>query len=323
MAGWVFAVVFVIALLTFIFLPFLRVIGAMRVNQSADRFTGVLSGWKITTASGRVLSASIRQEQFGVGGVSGTAINTFGSTSFVGSGPRIINRTYNEFRLQLPNGTQEPFSLVNFNAQLQQGDLVTVASASKGRKSFTFAILDHTTSSQYFNDVSLHSISGLRNKWVFLLWFWLGCLSLIGLPVVFSYIFLERRQRNRFSKKGVAPLWRRASAELGTPRTSSNVSPPSSAPPYSEPPAPSQPVAPPAPTSTSASPLFISPNQADAASSQQTGATSVISRPPPVDQAPQPPSPPPGWYPDPHTPVQRYWDGRQWTEHTAPLTTPN
>jgi hypothetical protein len=28
----------------------------------------------------------------------------------------------------------------------------------------------------------------------------------------------------------------------------------------------------------------------------------------------------PGWFPDPAgVPVQRYWDGAQWTDHTAPL----
>lgn len=31
------------------------------------------------------------------------------------------------------------------------------------------------------------------------------------------------------------------------------------------------------------------------------------------------PQPPAGWYPDPTQPgQQRYWDGAQWTEHTAP-----
>jgi Protein of unknown function (DUF2510) len=30
------------------------------------------------------------------------------------------------------------------------------------------------------------------------------------------------------------------------------------------------------------------------------------------------PQHPPGWYPDPHGPGQRYWDGVQWTEHHAP-----
>ncbi|AIM40980.1 hypothetical protein PBI_SQUIRTY_33 [Mycobacterium phage Squirty] len=32
-----------------------------------------------------------------------------------------------------------------------------------------------------------------------------------------------------------------------------------------------------------------------------------------------PPSPPPGWYPDPAgSGGQRYWDGQRWTEHYAP-----
>jgi hypothetical protein len=34
-------------------------------------------------------------------------------------------------------------------------------------------------------------------------------------------------------------------------------------------------------------------------------------------------NPPAGWYPDTQKPgTQRYWDGAQWTEHTAPLDTP-
>lgn len=30
------------------------------------------------------------------------------------------------------------------------------------------------------------------------------------------------------------------------------------------------------------------------------------------------PSTPAGWYPDPNTGEQRYWDGQAWTEHTLP-----
>jgi hypothetical protein len=36
--------------------------------------------------------------------------------------------------------------------------------------------------------------------------------------------------------------------------------------------------------------------------------------------APQQPGP--GWYPDPSGPGRRYWDGRQWTEHTQPAPPP-
>lgn len=40
----------------------------------------------------------------------------------------------------------------------------------------------------------------------------------------------------------------------------------------------------------------------------------------PARSAPPPPPPtvPAGWYPNPTGPGQRYWDGQQWTEHTAP-----
>ncbi|MGC0364834.1 hypothetical protein ABH922_002818 [Rhodococcus sp. 27YEA15] len=44
----------------------------------------------------------------------------------------------------------------------------------------------------------------------------------------------------------------------------------------------------------------------------------AVSAPPPP-----PPSVPAGWYPDPSgNPMQRYWDGGQWTDHTAPLVSP-
>lgn len=43
------------------------------------------------------------------------------------------------------------------------------------------------------------------------------------------------------------------------------------------------------------------------------------SQPTPVPPPPPPPSIPAGWYPDAADAVLlRYWDGEQWTEHTAP-----
>lgn len=45
---------------------------------------------------------------------------------------------------------------------------------------------------------------------------------------------------------------------------------------------------------------------------QQQAAAAPAAQPTPVQVAP-------GWYPDPQAPhVMRWWDGYQWTEHTAP-----
>lgn len=47
-----------------------------------------------------------------------------------------------------------------------------------------------------------------------------------------------------------------------------------------------------------------------------TAAPAAAAPPPPP---PPPPSVPAGWYPDPNgQPLQRYWDGAAWTDHTAP-----
>ncbi|WP_431841419.1 DUF2510 domain-containing protein [Calidifontibacter indicus] len=48
-------------------------------------------------------------------------------------------------------------------------------------------------------------------------------------------------------------------------------------------------------------------------------------RPVPPPPAPVPVGPPPGWYADPDQPnagVQRWWDGRVWTEHRQSASPP-
>jgi hypothetical protein len=51
----------------------------------------------------------------------------------------------------------------------------------------------------------------------------------------------------------------------------------------------------------------------------QTVNEEVTARRPVNSETPPPPLPPAGWYADPHHLARlRYWDGTQWTDHTAP-----
>lgn len=57
----------------------------------------------------------------------------------------------------------------------------------------------------------------------------------------------------------------------------------------------------------------------DRAPAQQQAAVTVVVQQPAGVSAP-PPNIPPGYYPDPNgAPCQRWWDGQQWTDATAPM----
>jgi hypothetical protein len=59
-------------------------------------------------------------------------------------------------------------------------------------------------------------------------------------------------------------------------------------------------------------PVYHKITDADRGSSAAAGIASEAPPPPPV---------PANWYPDPNNArLQRYWDGKRWTEDTAPMT---
>jgi hypothetical protein len=113
---------------------------------------------------------------------------------------------YNNFRIQDLNGAQHDVSVRNFSAQVHEQDIVTAGFAAKGRKSFTFAVLDYTTNSQFFNDGDLNKIASPRHGFM-VFWLFVSCLTIVGIPLTFAYAVLMRRQPRQFRRKGVRPLW--------------------------------------------------------------------------------------------------------------------
>jgi hypothetical protein len=73
--------------------------------------------------------------------------------------------------------------------------------------------------------------------------------------------------------------------------------------------------APPAAAAPAAAPQPAAPPPAGQPTSARAVPSDLIAQ---ADQAQQSGGPPPGWYADPQGQGQRYWDGSQWTEHTAP-----
>ena len=79
-----------------------------------------------------------------------------------------------------------------------------------------------------------------------------------------------------------------------------------------------------APRQTLAAPAAVAPAHAVASASAVASAPEPrVSEPASIEIIPPPPSVPPGWYPESaDAGLVRYWNGAQWTDHTAPRPVP-
>lgn len=210
------ALVFCLPLVGYVVLIWLP----LKVNASATRFTGKYWGWHLHHATGRVL-ASRRHTQTTVtteyGGYAAADMHTWSRTD-----------VYDSLALQLADGRQTNVEVVNFNVSAWPGQIVSFWTAVKGRRVFTFAVLNHTTNQQNVNDqqvfkimlsqpmqivfvlyvvmlvlpIALFSFLG-STAWPFLLY--------LGLVILFAVA--QKRVRRGFDKKGMSTIWRHSQAE--------------------------------------------------------------------------------------------------------------
>jgi hypothetical protein len=72
--------------------------------------------------------------------------------------------------------------------------------------------LDHTTNQSYFNDVDLLKISSPRRGFL-AFWMIVSCFTIVGIPLVFIYVIVQKTQHKRFTGRGMAPLWKSAGVQ--------------------------------------------------------------------------------------------------------------
>jgi len=136
-----------------------RVAHPFAINADATRFIGRFARWQVTTLTGRVLASKTTTTVHGSAPTS-TPVYLDGSrVGQVNSGGYVTTTTHDTFRLLDPAGQQHSVSVKDFYADVNPGDVVTAAWASKGRQNRALVVANHTTRRLYANDVTIHEIT--------------------------------------------------------------------------------------------------------------------------------------------------------------------
>jgi hypothetical protein len=174
----------------------------LAVNDTATAFKNKYFRWKLVTVTGRVLDGSLTTVSY-----VGTYSNELSSTMPLPSSHDVIS-------LQLADGSPYHVRLLNYAFAPNRGDVVTICTAHKGRKSVTVAALNHTGNYQSINDEDLVKVVVPRVTWMLICYALVGALCVFLLPLLIVYIPLfilflkgQKSVRTRFCKKGIAPLW--------------------------------------------------------------------------------------------------------------------
>ncbi|MFF0266229.1 hypothetical protein [Kribbella sp. NPDC004536] len=193
----------------------------LKVNATATKFTGRYWAWHLAHVTGKVLASQRYTE----------TTTTTEYPAYPGYGPGTVTRrtdVYDTLLLRLPDNRQWNVEVVNFDVTAWPGQVATFWTAHKGRKRFTFAVLNHSTNQQGVNDQKVFEIMFSQTLQILFVFYLFGIavpiafLSVFGgrgVPFLLWFVLLvlfvvgQRRVRRKFNKRGVATLWQHSRPE--------------------------------------------------------------------------------------------------------------
>jgi hypothetical protein len=203
----------------------------LAVEVGGATFAGRYRSWQVSALTGQVAgtntySTSSTQPTYG------TVQTDYGPKSVV-TGIRTSTSVHTTLLLVDKMGQQHSCTLTNFGLEVFNGQIVSVCSATRGRKGVVFAVLNHSSRRQSTPHRNLHKILYPHGQ---VLGFWLAGWMLLAIPVslvlsfagffVFIAIVLisafissraTKRQIKGFENSGIGPLWASTAAVVATP----------------------------------------------------------------------------------------------------------
>ncbi|MFH8250239.1 hypothetical protein ACH3VR_07730 [Microbacterium sp. B2969] len=205
------AFVIAIAPMVYVVVYWLRRRGPVSVAPSGDRLAGRLSGWAVSTFTGRVKSVHIYTRTTGT--VSGGHTSVDGSTSPVTAS--ISTSVHQTVLLSAADGREVSFETLG--GDLFADQVVTLCAAERHGARVNFAVLNHSTHTQhaFAEEIKLIQL-GRRKGCLFILIQFVGVLGLllftVGLALILVPIaWLLNRKLGQLGDTG--PLWRNSAAE--------------------------------------------------------------------------------------------------------------
>lgn len=192
----------------------------LRVNSSA---TALRRGWLLGHVTGEVLE-SRRNTQT----TTTTEHGYLPGSSYPTSRTTVTTDVYDTLNLKLADGRSYPVQVLNFNVTAFPGQIVSFWTAHKGRRAFTFAVLNHTARQQNVNDQQVFKIMLSPALQIVFVIYLIGLVLPIsflsvfggkGIPLLLWFVLLilfvigQRRVRRKFGAKGMATIWRVSQAE--------------------------------------------------------------------------------------------------------------